>query len=323
MSTDEILNIDLLAFESGTPQERTAVVDATMRSLTNGFVYAATDLSESLLDDAYGKLDEFFALDAAAKDAYTVPGSSAQVGYTGLLVEQAEALDTPDWKEMLNWPSLPIPSAHPLRTKYANRYMDPVFPDADVPGIGDTLSRFSTDVLDVQMRVLRIIATGLGVDENYFDLMCTHGAHLSRAIHYPSMDLAPGDDHVWAGRHGDINLITALPRATASGLQVWIDGEGNDDGYWVDATPPTGHVILNTGLMLETVTNGLIGAGIHQVVSDSPGARMSVVQFAHPAPQMMLAPLPTCVTPANPLRYPTQSAADALDEVLHAIGVSN
>jgi hypothetical protein len=29
----------------------------------------------------------------------------------------------------------------------------------------------------------------------------------------------PDDGHVWAGAHGDINLITALPRATAPGLR--------------------------------------------------------------------------------------------------------
>ena len=60
-----------------------------------------------------------------------------------------------------------------------------------------------------------------------------------------------GDDgHVWAGAHGDINLITALPRATAPGLQVMVDGN------WIDAVAPEGQVIVNTGIMLERLTNG-------------------------------------------------------------------
>ena len=59
---------------------------------------------------------------------------------------------------------------------------------------------------------------------------------LTRAIHYPTMATAPGAEHVWAGEHGDINLITALPRATAPGLQVKVDGE------WVDAVAPAGQV---------------------------------------------------------------------------------
>ena len=35
--------------------------------------------------------------------------------------------------------------------------------------------------------------------------------------------------HVWAAEHGDINLITALPRATAPGLQVKVNDATDAD----------------------------------------------------------------------------------------------
>jgi isopenicillin N synthase-like dioxygenase len=140
---------------------------------------------------------------------------------------------------------------------------------------------------------------------------------LTRAIRYPSMKDAPQGGHVWAGAHGDINLITALPRATAPGLQVEVGGE------WVDAIPPDGRVIINTGIMLERLTNGVIPIGWHRVVA-SPGfedERYSVVQFCHPRPWTMLEPVHSCCTPENPQRYSTISAADALDEVLYQINL--
>ena len=323
MKSSEILSVDLEAFEKGNATQRRAVVEATMDSLVNGFVYAATDLSEELLDTAYGKLESFFSLPAPVKDTYAAPGADGQVGYTGLLVEQAEALELPDWKEMLNWPSLPSPTEHPLAKKYPNRYLKGIFPNMHIPGIQKALQEFSTTVLDVQLRVLRIVAEGLGVDKNFFDQICSGAPHLSRAIHYPEMELAPGDEHVWAGKHGDINLITALPRATAAGLQIWIETDNNGNGYWIDAAPPSGHVILNTGLMLERISNGVIPAGIHQVISDSPGSRMSVVQFCHPSPDTILAPLESCVTAERPVAYETKTASDALKEVLEAIGIAN
>src|SRR5690606_15623747 len=59
---DEILDVDLLAFERGDAAQRRAVVDGVMRSLATGFVYTATDLSETMLDDAYGMLRRFFEL---------------------------------------------------------------------------------------------------------------------------------------------------------------------------------------------------------------------------------------------------------------------
>jgi isopenicillin N synthase-like dioxygenase len=215
---------------------------------------------------------------------------------------------------MLNW-SAPVPIGHPLRHRFPHRYGDPTLPDDDLPGTTEVLMEFHRVTLDLQRRVLRILAVGLGVDEGFFDAMLRDGAALTRALHYPSMDLAPGDEHVWAAEHGDINLITALPRATASGLQV-----KTDDG-WIAATPPDGHVIVNTGIMLDHLTNGLIPPGIHRVVSDAPGERHSVVQFCHPTPWTMLAPLPTCVTPENPLRYPTISASDRLEQVIWEINL--
>ena len=313
----DILDVDLLAFETGDRAARAAVVDGVTRSLTTGFVYVEHDLSDDLLDEAYACLERFFSLPQERKDAYHVPGSHGQSGYTGLLVETAAAADVPDWKEMLNWGAT-VPEGHPLRQRYPHRYGPVVLPDDDIPGVRELLTSFHDSVYDLQARVLRIIATGLGLDERFFDAMLGDGATLTRAIHYPAMAGAPGDTHVWAGEHADINLITALPRATASGLQVRVD-----DG-WVDTAPPDRSAIINTGLMLEHLTNGAIPPGTHRVVAhpDQQGDRYSVVQFAHPTPWTILQPVPTCVTPERPLRFPTISAADALDKVLWDINLA-
>jgi len=165
-----------------------------------------------------------------------------------------------------------------------------------------------------------VIAEGIGAHETYFDRMTTFGTHLSRAIHYPPMASAPGggaEGHIWADEHADINLITALPRATERGLQVQIDGE------WVDAAPPDDHVIINSGIMLEHVTNGLIGAGWHRVKADPAqrGSRLSVVQFCHPRPSTILTPAPSTVSPDRPCRYEAVSAEDRLEEVIWEINL--
>lgn len=313
---DSILDVDLLAFEQGSAEQRAAVVDGVTTSLRTGFVYTRHDLSEQMLDEAYDMLATFFALDAEAKATATVPGSHGQTGYTGLLVETAASSDHPDWKEMLNW-GAPVPEGHPLRKAFSHRYHDPVLPDDLVPGISEVLLEFHRSIADLQRRFLRIIATGVGAHETLFDETVAQGANLTRAIRYPPMEQAPGDQHVWAGAHADINLITALPRATARGLQVEVDGA------WIDATPPDGHVIINTGLMLERITNGLIPPGMHRVVADpdQPGQRLSVVQFCHPAPWTMLTPLACCITPENPQRFLPIRAADALDDVLWQINL--
>ena len=313
---DSILDVDLLAFEHGDRNQRRAVVDGVMRSLQTGFVYTKHDLSSDMLDEVYAMLKQFFDNSAEVKARFVAEGTHGQTGYTGLLVETAAAADKPDWKEMLNW-SADVPAGHPLQRRFPLRYMTQVLPEEAVPGIRARLLSFHELLLDVQRRFLRIIAVGLGVAEGFFEHMLTYGSALSRAIHYPAMDLAPSEEHIWAGEHGDINLITALPRATARGLQVKVDGA------WVDAVAPEGQAIMNTGIMLEHLTNGVIPTGIHRVIAspDQPGDRHSVVQFCHPTPWTVLAPLVTCVTPDNPQRHEAIQAADLLDEVLWQINL--
>jgi len=311
-----ILDVDLTRFETGGRDAARAVVDGVMRSLGTGFVYVRHDVPEDVIDRAYGLLRDFFHLPEDVKARYVAPGSMGQTGYTGLLVETAASRDVPDWKEMLNW-GLELPEGHPLRRKYPHRFMERVFPDDAVPGIEAALSLLWDSFQDVQRRSLRIIATGLGAHPSYFEGMLKDGPTLCRAIRYPPMPDAPGDGHVWAGEHEDINLTTVLPRATAPGLQVRIGDR------WADAIAPPGSAILNTGMMLARVTNGRIAAGPHRVVAP-PGAteeRFSVVQFCHPSPWTVLAPMGSCVSPERPQRYSAIEAGDWLDEVLYDINL--
>jgi isopenicillin N synthase-like dioxygenase len=315
---DEILEVDLLRFETGDASARRAVVDGLLRSLTTGFVYVSHDVGEALIDEAYGRLEAFFSLPAEEKAAFVAPGTHGQTGYTGLLVETAATADVADWKEMLNW-SRDVPLGHPLRTRFPHRYHDQVLPEAAVPGIAAVLNEFHDAIAELQRRILRIIAVGIGCHESFFDKMLVDGSTLSRAIHYPAMDSAPDAPHVWAGEHADINLITALPRATAPGLEVKL----KDSGEWIPAVAPEGGAIINTGLMLEVITNGVIAPGIHRVVAEpgQSGDRYSVVQFCHPTPWTILSPVASCVTPESPQRFAPIAAADALDLVLYEINL--
>lgn len=315
-STSRILDVDLLAYEQGSAARRRAVVDGVARSLETGFVYARHDIPAEVVDAAYERLATFFHLPAETKQAYVRKGSLGQTGYTGLLVETAAHAARPDWKEMLNW-GVELPEGHPLRRAFPHRYMERVLPERDVPGITAALSALFDSLFDLQRRFLRIVAEGIGVHRDFFDGMLENGPTLCRALRYPPMTEAPEEGFVWADEHGDINLITALPRATRRGLQVKVEGA------WADVEPPDGHAILNTGLMLELVTNGRIPAGIHRVVAppEDPDERFSVVQFCHPTPRTVLAPVASCIDAAHPQRHGPVRAADWLDQVLYDINL--
>ena len=314
--SDAILDVDLLAFERGDRNRQQAVVDGVMRSLATGFVTCRCDLSETLLDDAYGLLGQFFAQPAADKQRFQVAEACGQTGYTGTLVETAAGAEQADWKEMLNW-SEPLPGNHPLRRRFPLLYPEQVLPEPLIPGISRVLGSFHRSVAELQRRILRVIATGLGAHVDFFDAVVHEAPTLTRAVHYPPMAQAPDSDHIWAGAHGDINLITALPRATAAGLQVLVEEA------WIDAVAPQGHVIINSGLMLEWISNGRIANGWHRVVSPAgfEGDRLSVVQFCHARPTTVLTPMASCINAEQPQRFASTLAADAIEAVLYRINL--
>ena len=97
------------------------------------------------------------------------------------------------------------------------------------------------------------------------------------------------------------------------------DGES----IWIDAAPPEGRAILNSGMMMEHLSNGRLKTGIHRVVAGEgqTGDRISGVQCSHPTPWTILSPLPSCVTEEHPLRFPAIGAADWVDEVLWSINL--
>ena len=313
----DVLDVDLLAFEHGSDAQRRAVVDGVMRSLGTGFVFTSHDIPAALIDDAYSMLEQFFAQPVAEKNRWRVPESHGQTGYTGLLVETAASSEIADWKEMLNW-GAEVPRHHPLRTRYPHRYLDQVLPETAVPGISAVLFAFHRSLLDLQTRFLRVVAAGLARRRRLFR------RHPGRRI---ASRRARSTTHRCPRRRRTITSgPTPTPISTSSlrcharrrrGLQLETP-EG-----WRDVVPPAGHVVVNSGMMLERLSNGIIPAGRHRVVADggSSSDRFSVVQFCHPAPWFALSPLPTCVDDAHPLRFGTIEAGALLDRVLYDIGL--
>jgi isopenicillin N synthase-like dioxygenase len=110
---------------------------------------------------------------------------------------------------------------------------------------------------------------------------------LLRVLHYPPLqgDEEPGA--VRAAAHGDINLLTILPAATAAGLQVT-----GKDGAWHDVPCDFGMLIVNIGDMLQEASDGYYPSTIHRVLNptgdEAKKSRVSLPLFLHPRPDVVL-----------------------------------
>ncbi|MEZ3181833.1 hypothetical protein KYY02_25110 [Streptomyces pimonensis] len=283
-------------------------------ALRDGFFLVRNTVPESLLDEAYAFLRAFFALSPDARNTCRVAGGNGQAGYTPPLVEHAERGAVPDWKELFHW-GAPLPARHPLRMRYPARYPDPYFPDHLVPGIGSALRELHARTVRFQHDVVRTLADALGAHPDYFTDMLEDGPAVNRAAWYPPMDQAPSERHVWAVEHQDSGLLTTLPRATASGLEVLVDGE------WLAVDAPPGHAVVNVGMALDRLTNGFAHAAVHRVAArpGQSGGRLSIVQFCHPAPWTTLTPLRVPDTEPAPQRFATLTADELFQRTLYRI----
>jgi isopenicillin N synthase-like dioxygenase len=253
-------------------------------------------IPRELIDGAYQAFEQFFALPTETKMKYHVPGSGGARGYTPFKVETAKDSRYPDLKEFWH-----VGREIPRDSKFADVMPPNLWPE-EVPqfkpcgyGLYEALDQLGT-------RVLRALALHIGLPEHYFEDKTDLGNSILRPIHYPpiTQDNIP---NVRAGAHEDINFITLLVGASAEGLEVLSEGQ------WLPITTEGDAIVVNIGDMLQRLTNHVYPSTSHRVVNpqneNARKPRYSVPFFLHPNPDVVLDPLPECVTPDNPSRYDT------------------
>ncbi len=272
-------------------------------------------IDDDLIESAYARFREFFALPETTKRRYHQPGGGGKRGYTGFGVEQAKDHDVPDLKEFWHV-GREIDGVNP----HPDILLPNLWPD-EVEGFREASLALYGALDKLGQRMLSAIALDLGLPADWFADQVNRGNSILRPIHYPPIrDAVPGA--VRAARHEDINLITLLIGSREQGLEVL-----NKRGEWVPVTTLPGTIIVNVGDMLQRLTNHVYTSTTHQVVNP-PGdaatkSRYSIPFFLHPNPDFVIETLPQCITPDNPNRYPEPiSSDDYLQERIREINLA-
>ena len=165
--------------------------------------------------------------------------------------------------------------------------------------------------------MLEALTGPLEVKKDYFAGMTKDGNSILRLLHYPPIPEGVDPRCLRAAPHEDINFITILPAATASGLQL-----KDRDGQWLDIASDPGTLIVDAGDMLARLTNDVLPSTTHQVVNPNDGKnghRYSMPFFIHPHPEAMLSCLPSCKGAGA--KYADISSHDFLMQRLREIGL--
>jgi isopenicillin N synthase-like dioxygenase len=308
LSSDFIPTLDLQAFLAGSPQEQAQFVEALGQALeqTGFFVLGNTGI-EADVRAAYESAAAFFALPTDVKLQYEYPHLKGQEGFTRFGREQAKDAALPDLKEFwhVHRRSLPQPGS---------------FWPQEVPDFRGTLIRLYGQLDACAAYLLEACALYLGQPRPWLKDQVVEGNTVLRVAHYPPLAEEVPAGSLRAAPHEDINFITLLCEATAPGLEIL-----THRGDWLPLQAQPGQIIVDTGDMLQNLTNGLFKSTTHRVVNPAnpQDSRLSLPFFVHPRSEIDLTPHPACVDQTGgTARYPSLTAGEYLAQRLREIGLA-
>ena len=223
----------------------------------------------SELNELYEGWDNFFVNNNP--DQYAADAESQTGYFSPHLAETAKGHEARDLKEYFHyWPGDVLPERVEKLTLH---YYDAIFDLAK--GVMAWLQANTSTTLWQSI-------------DKPFEEYLSRNQTLLRILRYPPLTGKEPPDAIRAGAHEDINLITMLPAASESGLQI----KPKDFEDWIPVEAPPGSIVVNIGDMLQELTGGVIPSTTHRVVNPKGDAankaRLTAPVFCHPCPEMVL-----------------------------------
>lgn len=310
----KVPTLSLAAYTQGAPQQRAEFIEKLYMGLKDyGFIILKDHgVEPSLLAKAYSLLEKFFKLPEETKRAYVSKAGGGQRGYTPFGQEHAKDAQVMDLKEFWHV-GREVGANNPLKEQF---YPDNIWP-TEVPEFEPIFTKLYSDLESAGQVMLEALTGPLELEKDFFKKMTFEGNSILRLLHYPPIPEGADPRCLRSAPHEDINFITLLPSATASGLQL-----KDRDGQWLDIESEKDTLIVDAGDMLSRLTNDVIPSTTHQVINTIEAknkARYSMPFFMHPNPHAMLSCLPSCRGAGA--KYPDITGGDFLMQRLREIGL--
>ncbi|KAK3026177.1 hypothetical protein RJ639_040564 [Escallonia herrerae] len=235
---------------------------------------------ESVADNAMNVFKEFFGMPAEYKATFysNDPNKSCRL-YTSTL--------NYDKEEVHYWRDNFTHHCHPLEDNIQDWPENPTT-------YRDIVGAYSGGVREFLLRILDLIAEGLGLATGYFNSELSKIQLLSVNHHIPCPDpsLTLG-----MPEHCDPNLISMIHQCDISGLQVFKDGE------WIGVEPLPNAFVVIAGLQLRVLSNDMLTSPIHRVVTHPHESRTTICTFLIPSSDIVIEPAGHLIDARNPAFY--------------------
>ncbi len=270
-------------------------------------------IDQAVFDRTYAAYKAFFALPEDVKRKYETPEDGRRRGYTSFGVEHAKDSKKADLKEFFHV-GRELPSSDPMSGRLAKNLWPAEIEEVEKASkaLYDELDRVAFDVLEA-------FSLYLGQPNAFLPAMADKGNTILRVIHYPVCDGFDEPGVMRAAQHEDINLMTLLPPADESGLELL-----TREGEWLPIHAIPGQIIVDTGDMMSRITNDQIPATTHRVVNPKgdPKPRYSMPFFVHPHLDVVLEVMESCVPAGETAKYEPIPNDEFLTQRLREIGLA-
>lgn len=288
MATQTIPVLNLNHFTNGLGRERGAFIQALGDSLRDIGFFALENhgIAPALIDQAYTVAQTFFNLESDKKQECEIWDLAGRRGFTSFGREKAKDSTVPDLKEYYHI-GRDLPQNHQLYTQYPKN----IWPK-DFDEFKEIMTALYAQLDICSFQLARACALYLGEPDDLFLSMIRDGETILRVINYPPIPADANPASLRAAAHEDINFFTILCESTDEGLEL-----KKPDGTWLPIHALSGQVIVDTGDMMQNITNGFLKSTTHRVVNpnNSRSQRFSMPFFVHARPDTSLKPLASCV----------------------------
>ncbi|XP_042500955.1 2-oxoglutarate-dependent dioxygenase 19-like isoform X2 [Macadamia integrifolia] len=292
VSTEEIPVIDFSLLTSGTPDQRSKIVQQLGKACQDWgfFMVINHGVPESLREEMLKACQRFFDLTEEEKREYMGKhvldpircGTSFNVSVDKVFF----------WRD------------------YLKVFVHPEFHSPGKP------SDFSKRTREVAMELLKGISESLGLEENYIDtaMKLEKGFQILVGNLYPpcpepklAMGLPPHSDH---------GLLTLLIENDICGLQL------QHKGKWVQVKSLPNSFLVNTADHLEILSNGKYKSVLHRAIVNGKASRISLAMAHGPSLDTVVSPAPKLLnSEINPPAYTGMKYRDYLElQQLNVLG---
>lgn len=307
MDSQRIPVLDIADFLAGVPKAREALARAVAHTCddTGFLVIANHGIAPALIEGAFAAASDFFDLEEQQKLALKV--GDLNIGYLpyGAQIVRTSKVNNntkPNLSEsfyiVTDRPAddPEIVSGNPLYG--LNRWPD------EMPSFKSRAMAYFTAMRPLAHRMVSVIATSLGLPNDYFDLDFLEPTITLRLIRYPTHDTAE-DNQFGFAPHIDTSFLTLLAQSALPGLEV-----RTREGDWIRPPAIPGTFVVNTGEMLSRYSNDRYIPTPHRVMNANGAVRHAIPFFYGPGLEAVIRPVPTCVSPDNPAKYEPLLYAD-------------